>query len=140
MADEAAESVAQNEDGPDPEHAAYDQQRDADPARRLTVDGQDVQPIRQSRDERKEKSKHGKGNENPAIAAILTLARAQVSGREERYGEHDCDDDDERNKRRMRKESAKAAVGPYRQTELNGDKDNRETEELGAHVALIVVG
>jgi hypothetical protein len=83
--DQAAKSLAQHKDWPDPQRATGSEEHDTEPANRIAVDRPQLFAIRVCRQIRVKKSNYGEdGNDSP-VAAGFAHPGAQMSSGEERY-------------------------------------------------------
>ena len=81
---QAAEAATEHEDRPEPQQAARDVDGDAGPADGIPVDGPGPRPVGVVREIGLEQTDHPEGGEDPAVAAVLALAGAEVAAAEER--------------------------------------------------------
>ena len=133
MATSSAELFAENKDRPEAQRSADSAKHDAKPTDAVAAERQKADPIGIGRHKSREQREHSEGDEDPAIAAILALARAQIAGGEKRRAEKDEADDDKRDERRMRDESTNAAEGPNGEAELEHNQSYGSNGELGIH-------
>ena len=136
--DKSAEFFAEHENRPDAQSSAGSDKHDAEPTDAIAVERQKADPIRIGHHKRREQREHSESDENPAIAAILALTRAQIAGGEKRRAEKDEAHDDERDERWMRDESANAAERPNGEAELECDQSYGRDGELGIHLRRLM--
>ena len=77
--DQPAEPTAEHEDRPDPQRPAGGEKHHAEPANGVPVERPEFLAIRVGRQIGGEQPDQGEGQQDPAVATILTLARAQIS-------------------------------------------------------------
>ena len=77
--DQTAEPIAEHKDWPDPQDATGGEERDAEPANAIPVEGPEPYPVCVGRQKSGQQPDQREGGEDPAVGTILTLARAQVS-------------------------------------------------------------
>ena len=124
--DQPAEPSAENEDRPEPQQPAGGEENDAEPANGLPVDGPECLAVGVGRQIGGEQPDHRERGDDPAVAAILALAGAQIAFTEEcRGGERD-ENDREADQRRMGEECGKSARADDRQPEIAEGRRNRD--------------
>ena len=124
---QAAESLTQHKDRPDPQRTTGSEEHDADPANRITVDGPQLVAIGVCWQIRVQKSNYGEDGNDPPVAAGLAHPGAQISPSEERYDREPEQHRHERDQRRVREKRPKAAPTHDRKTGIRAgtDDDNR---------------
>jgi hypothetical protein len=110
--DESAEPVAEHVDRPQPQCATDGEKNDAKPADGVAIDRPEVDPVIVGRQLSGQQSDYRKGGDDPAVAAILTDPRADVSAREEGNASHYEEYDRERDQGRTRKKRCRPAPSP----------------------------
>src|SRR5215467_9077633 len=82
--DQSAETMAEHEDRPDAQRAADDEQYHAGPANGVSVDRPELDAVGVGRQIAAQQPEQPDGDEDPAVAAILPLAGAEVAAAEQR--------------------------------------------------------
>ena len=83
-----AEAVSEHDDGPEPQRAAGREERDAKPAHGVPVKRPKLPAVRIRGQKGGQQSEEREHQEDPAVRAVLALARAQVAlGEERRAGQ-----------------------------------------------------
>src|SRR5215472_3557577 len=77
--DQAAESLAQHKDRPDPQRTTGSEEQDTKPANRITIDCPQLLAIGVCGEIRVEKSNYYKDGNHPAVAAGLAHAGVKIS-------------------------------------------------------------
>jgi hypothetical protein len=108
--DQAAESFPQHNNWPDPQCTTSGEERDTDPANRVTINRPQLPAIGVCREVRVEKSDYNKNGNDPAVAAGLTRARAKISAGERSNNGQRQQNHYERNERWMREEQPKTTL------------------------------
>ena len=126
--DQSAEPAAEHEHRPDPQRTAGGEEHDAEPAHGVTVDGPQLSPVGVGRHIRQQQRDHTERHEHPAVAAILALARAEISRAEQRGGREYDKHDRKRDQGRMGKEGGKAAQPENREPQIGEGPDDGEED------------
>src|SRR5579883_222309 len=124
--DQAAETIAQHENRPEPHDTSCENEKNAEPAYRLAVDGPDVPSIRIGGHVGAQKRNDRERNKDPAIGTILPLARAQVPFAEQRDDAQENAKDEEHDEGGMGKERLESAPAENGEAELNNEEDGDE--------------
>ena len=105
--DQAAESFAQRKNWPDPQCTTSGEERDTDPANRVTINRPQLPAIRVCRQIRVEKSDYRKHGDDLPVAAGLTHAHAKISAGERGNNGQRQQNHYERDERWVREERSK---------------------------------
>src|SRR5262245_23730077 len=107
--DQPAESMAEHEDRPDAQHTAGGEERDANPANGISVQGPELLAVGVGGEVRAQEPNDTEGCEHPAVAAILALAGAEISAAEQRDADQHEVHDGQRDQGRVGEKGFEAA-------------------------------
>jgi hypothetical protein len=127
--DQSAESPAKHKYRPDPQRAARAEEENAKPANRVPVERPDLVSIRVGGQICDQQSDQTEGDKDLAIAAILALARAQISASEERGASQETGDNRKGDPGRMGEEGGKAAPAENREPEKGNRPSYRDERQ-----------
>jgi hypothetical protein len=116
--DKPAETAAEHEHRPEPQHAASGIERDANPSNGVAVNSPELDAIGVGWQIGAQQSDQTERRQHPAVRAILALAAAQIALGEGGRGNHQDGDDRERNERRMGEERRPSAPSKDSQAEI----------------------
>src|SRR5262249_4958584 len=128
--DQAAESLAQHKDRPDPQRTTGSEEQDTKPANRITIDCPQILAIGVCGAIRVEKSDDYEHGTHPAVAAGLAHAGAQVPAGEKRHTREREQHHHERYQCRVGEERPRPTPTQNRETGVRAtaDHDKRKSE------------
>src|SRR5262245_11189385 len=129
--DQPAESMTEHEDRPDAQRTADREENDAKPTDGISVQGPELNAVGVGGDIGHQEPDHSESCEHPAVAAILALARTEISAAEERdAGQHEAHDR-KPDQGRVGKEGCKAAAAEDRKPDIAEAPHHRQEYQFG---------
>jgi hypothetical protein len=123
--------MAEHKDGPDPQRTPGGEEHDAKPAKGIPVQRPEPLAIGVGRQIASQQADQREDDEDPAVATILALARAQVAATEERYASQDEECDRQGDPGRVCEEGRRSTPSEDSEAEVGQGPDDGDSCQSG---------